>query len=528
MNRYIFLIGMRISVINCKNTIFWEEQLNYYVFLPPERIRQKQSTIIIIMKRIIKFSAMALLVVLTLTGCKKSYTITVKSNNNEWGSVTGSGTYKDGETVTISAVPATGYYFIAWNDGNAENPRKIVVSGNAEYIATFSDTPGGGTDGALEVSGSISANTTWPDRGVAVDYIIDGRFYVEGNALLTIEPGVTIMFTDNYSGITVEENAGLRMVGTADKPIVLTGPANNPNPGAWDNMVVMSNRNDNQFEYVNFINGGHSYEVVYVRGKLSMKHCTVDNSATNGVTLGDEGVFTAFENNTIKHVAAYPVVLNSHHKVDCLGSGNIYTNNTKNMIRLDDYWLDEENSTTTFTNQGVPYFVSDGINVINHMMVVDPGVEFVFDYEKEMIIGDAAILRVNTGSPSNPSVIFRGLENENGYWKGLVITTDRNTNGGSKLANCSIQNAGFHDEAALFTNEDTRVEISNVTINGSNGYGMSVAIPVDWDTEQYDFSNYHVTVSGLSFSNCAQGNIFERNKEQVYSTMPGAKKLAKK
>ena len=34
------------------------------------------------MKRLIKISALALLVVLAMTGCKKSFTITVKSNND--------------------------------------------------------------------------------------------------------------------------------------------------------------------------------------------------------------------------------------------------------------------------------------------------------------------------------------------------------------------------------------------------------------------------------------------------------------
>ena len=85
------------------------------------------------MKKLIKISALALMVVLTMTGCKKSFTITVKSNNAEWGTVTGGGSYKDGETATISAIPAQGYYFNCWNDGNTENPRKIVVSGNAEF-----------------------------------------------------------------------------------------------------------------------------------------------------------------------------------------------------------------------------------------------------------------------------------------------------------------------------------------------------------------------------------------------------------
>ena len=92
------------------------------------------------MKRLIKISAMALLVVLAMTGCKKSYTITVKSNNAEWGTVTGGGTYKGGETATLTAIPAAGYYFNCWNDGNADNPRKIVVDGNATLMLFISFT----------------------------------------------------------------------------------------------------------------------------------------------------------------------------------------------------------------------------------------------------------------------------------------------------------------------------------------------------------------------------------------------------
>lgn len=483
------------------------------------------------MKRLIKTSVLALLVVLTMTGCKKSYTITVKSNNAEWGSVTGSGTYKDGETVTISAIPATGYFFNCWNDGNTENPRHIVVSGNAEYIATFSDTPGGGgggTEGALEVSGSISANTTWPDRGVAVDYIIDGRFWVEGNALLTIEPGVTIMFTGVDGGISVGENAGLRMVGTADKPIVLTGPANNPNKGSWSYVWVNSNRADNQFEYVTFNNGGSEAAVIDVPGKLSMKHCTINGALGNG--LNASGTLSAFENNTIKNVDQFPVALWNYKLLNSFGNGNTYMNNGHNMIKMDCYWLDNEGNTETigFRNQGIPYYMYQGVNLqsTQDVMRVYEGTEIVFAHNTDMYVGWDAMLLVE-GTASAP-VIFRGELNENGSWGGIEIASTRTTGGGNKILNCTIKNAGRYDEAALRTIEENHLTLTNVTINGSSGYGMRVSIPMDWDTEQYDFSNYHVTVSGLTFANCTQGNIYETNKDQVYTTMPGGKKLARK
>ena len=478
----------------------------------------------------IKISAMALLVVLAMTGCKKSYTITVKSNNAEWGSVTGGGNYKDGETATIFAIPKPGYYFIAWNDGNMENPRQILVSGNAEFIATFSDTPGGGggTDNAVTVSGSISSNTTWPDCGAGVDYIIEGRFYVEGNALLTIQPGVTIMFTDVNGGIFVEENAGLCMKGTANNHIVLTGPTNNQNKGAWNSVIVTSNRNDNQFEYVDFFNGG-SYEapVVEVSGKISMKNCLVNGGLADGVSV--DGSMSTFENNTIKNMNRFPLVLGRHQLANFLGTGNVFTNNTNNMINMTAFWLENTNSTETvkFTNQGIPYYFSEGIRTetAQDVMRVKEGVDMVFAYGKEILISEEGSIIVE--GTENAPVTFRGLQNESGYWNGIIVESTR-TNGANKLVNCAIKNAGMSDEAALSTTENCRITFTNVTISGSNGYGMSIAIPIDWDTEQYDFANYHVTASGLSFSNCTQGNIYERNKDQVYTTWPGNKKLARK
>ncbi|MBO4488274.1 MAG: hypothetical protein J5741_01275 [Bacteroidales bacterium] len=468
---------------------------------------------------------LVLLAMLAMTGCKKSFTITVQSNNEAWGTVTGGGIYAKGETITISAIPAPGYYFISWNDGDNTNPRQVVVNGNATYIATFSDTPGGGgTEGALEVSGSINANTTWPDRGVAVDYIIDGHFYVEGNALLTIEPGVTIMFTGVDGAIFVEENAGLRMVGTAEKPIILTGPTNNPNKGAWNTVYVQSNRADNQFEYVKFINGGsNEADVVYVGGKISMKHCTIDGALGNGICVS--GSLSAFENNTIKNVDKFPVWLNDHNMVNSLGSGNNYTNNGKNMICLSAYYLDNTNNVpVTFSKQGIPYYVSQGIHLdeSEDKMLVNAGAEFVFAYEAGLRISEVSLLQVN--GTSNDPVIFRGEQNESGYWSGIEIYSSRTTEGGNKLINCQIKNAGQHDGAALLTQEETTLSINNVSISGSNGYGMIVTIPVDWDTEQYDFSNYHVSATALTFNSCAQGNIYETNKDQVYNGIPGAKR----
>ena len=65
------------------------------------------------------------------------YTITVESSNPEWGSVSGGGTFYYGDTIEIAATPIFPYVFLGWDDGNTENPRSIIVSGDHTYVALF-------------------------------------------------------------------------------------------------------------------------------------------------------------------------------------------------------------------------------------------------------------------------------------------------------------------------------------------------------------------------------------------------------
>ncbi len=54
------------------------------------------------------------------------------------GTVTGGGLYIEGETATLTAKPSSeAYHFVEWNDGNKENPRKVVVDKALNFTATF-------------------------------------------------------------------------------------------------------------------------------------------------------------------------------------------------------------------------------------------------------------------------------------------------------------------------------------------------------------------------------------------------------
>jgi hypothetical protein len=62
----------------------------------------------------------------------QNYTITVSANPTNGGTVTGGGTYQQGQSCTVTATPATGYIFVRWTENGNQ------VSTNANY--TFSVT----------------------------------------------------------------------------------------------------------------------------------------------------------------------------------------------------------------------------------------------------------------------------------------------------------------------------------------------------------------------------------------------------
>ena len=73
----------------------------------------------------------------TATFAIDQHTITVESNSEAMGSVSEGGTYDYGTEIQISATANEGYGFAAWNDGNTDNPRTIIVTEDATYTATF-------------------------------------------------------------------------------------------------------------------------------------------------------------------------------------------------------------------------------------------------------------------------------------------------------------------------------------------------------------------------------------------------------
>lgn len=76
-------------------------------------------------------------IVITIYYTPPSFTISTGVSPAGTGTVTGSGTYVKYSNIQLRAESISGYRFAHWNDGNTDNPRTVVVTGNATYTAIF-------------------------------------------------------------------------------------------------------------------------------------------------------------------------------------------------------------------------------------------------------------------------------------------------------------------------------------------------------------------------------------------------------
>lgn len=79
------------------------------------------------------------------------YRVEAYSSDESMGSVMGGGEYAEGTVVTLAAIPASGYCFVQWSDGNTENPRQITATEDVSLMAEFS------ASGRLTVSSNDDA-----------------------------------------------------------------------------------------------------------------------------------------------------------------------------------------------------------------------------------------------------------------------------------------------------------------------------------------------------------------------------------
>jgi hypothetical protein len=139
-------------------------------------------------------------------------TLTVQSEDNTHGTVSGGGTFEAGESTTIHATPASGYSFDGWYDGatkvSTQADYTLVVNTNKTLVAHFAEVVGmtlsiSGGDrqitesnaGTVEAGTSITPTATfaagaWILNGITIDGSNDDQagWIAQGNTYTRREP----------------------------------------------------------------------------------------------------------------------------------------------------------------------------------------------------------------------------------------------------------------------------------------------------------------------------------------------------
>ena len=149
---------------------------------------------------------------LTAEFAPNQYTISTEVNDAERGSVSGGTTADYLSEVTLTATANYGYHFARWQDWNTDNPRRVLVKGDATYSAVFEkNTYTITAQSANDIQGYVYAPsqaeyldlvslTAYPNVGYHFTQWSDGNTDNPRTIVLTCDTTFTAEFAQTFSG----------------------------------------------------------------------------------------------------------------------------------------------------------------------------------------------------------------------------------------------------------------------------------------------------------------------------------------
>ncbi len=341
----------------------------------------------------------------------------------------------------------------------------------------------------ITLSCSINSSITLTNHNLkGVDYIINCPVDVVGGTF-KIDTAVTIQFTSGGS-LTIWNDAYIQAIGMENKPIIFEGTSNTK--GSWGYVQIASPDNRNEMKYCVLRNGGNdtfatgaaefTYEtnpILFVDGRLSLDHCTIENSEQDGAFFAGSSVIRGLSNTSFIGNSRFPISLYGGNMENtsfgtCTFSGN--GNNYIGLFSKTSNAVVEENA--VFNKASVPYYPITEMN-FEENLTINAGVTFVMKSASLMSKGGNGFIKIN-GTSAEP-VTIRGESNSAGFWRGLLVNTDNTEN---KFFYLNISNGGnsptaFTDVKAnisVGSVRKARLEINNVTSTLFDGCAIAVSI----------------------------------------------------
>jgi len=395
---------------------------------------------------------------------------------------------------------------------------------------------------SVELTSPITENTTLRDLGLPVDYIFNGSIlYVQNNAVLTIEPGVTIQFRKSSGELYIQDGASLKAMGTADKHIQFTGPVDDK--GSWYGIFIRTARTSdelkNELNYTEILNAGGGSPsglntALQVEGTVDINNCLISGSATNGIELYDVGdggtVLTSFSNNTISDCNNAPIRTDYYAGTNALrnmDNTNTFTGNAEAYIHIANSQYGGGEVTVgnmTLPNlKGYPWYFE------NYLWLAGDQ-NFTVEAGAVLIMGSHCRIEVPINShfiadgTAQAHITIKGLRSEAGYWDGIHIYSQTV---GTKLNYCDISDGGGEENSYMSNiylysgngggSANSYLEMNNTTVSNSQRYGIHCH---DYDARYSRATIISSNPASVTFSGCQLGNIYSDCDNRRYAIYP--------
>lgn len=430
------------------------------------------------------------------------------------------------ERKTLTALVA-GTLFLsglacASDPDEAANDNEVNASTNA---GGDTNNDGGSTDGNQDLVEALCDETTSLTENITSATTLTPDCYqvdrtISVNAKLTIEPGTVLRFA-NDTGLFVTDTGSIVAKGTSSKKILFTSQTGTTN--SWQGIAILSNSPDNAFDHVILEHTGRtdylfnrdnpSGLILRERGEMHLTNSIFRDNAGPGIRINSgDGKFATFENNSFTGNAGAPIELSAAH-LGQLGEGNFYeTAEEKDFISVRAGTI---SSSTTWSNQGIPYRFSGEPTISNGTVTIAPGTTLEFLSGHGLSVVEEGTLRA-IGEEGN-EILFTSTIANSDSWRGIAFNTASQDNA---LENVVVENAGqknylFNRDTPgnLVLRGSSGVTVKNSTIRNAAGTGIHIlnsnATLVVSDTHFEDNSEDAIQLLANQVADIGPGNTFD-------------------
>ena len=241
---------------------------------------------------------------------------------------------------------------------------------------------------------------------------------------LTVSPGTTIIFGGG-AALSIETNASLEAVGTAENPILFRGK--DGTSGSWNGLTISSRSSHNHLSYVTVedagLKGSDTAAILLAPGSLlGIDHTTVQRSSGSGIYVMDNATFSHFEANHFNHTDIPLRVKASDLAV--LDSDTTYTDNKNNAVTIP-FGEGKIEDNALWRKLAVPYRFEATLDV-QARLTIEAGTQLQFRENLPVnVVSNGSLTAI--GTATSP-IIFTGTDETAGYWSGIFFESKSSSN----------------------------------------------------------------------------------------------------